>query len=75
MTSKVCDMLNDIFEKGTESPTQPGGRGVNVPGAVSLPQQGEAAGLTVLSEEAVIVGKIKLLRMRAPTASTRDAAN
>jgi general secretion pathway protein D len=58
--NKVCDMLKDIFEKGTESPTQPGVRKVNVPGAVPQPQQAEGAGLNVLSEEAIIVGKIKL---------------
>jgi type II secretion system protein D len=58
--SKVCDMLKDIFEKGTESPTQPGVRRVNVPAAVPQPQQVEGAGLGVLSEEAIIVGKIKL---------------
>jgi len=58
--SKVCDMLKDIFEKGTESPTQPGVRSVKVPGAIPQPQQAEAPGLGVLSEEAIIVGKIKL---------------
>jgi general secretion pathway protein D len=58
--SKVCDMLKDIFEKGTESPTQPGVRRVNMPAAVPQPQQVEGAGLAVLSEEAIIVGKIKL---------------
>src|ERR1043165_2425324 len=58
--SKVSDMLKDIFEKGTESPTQPGVRRVNVPGGVPQPQPVEAAGLNVLSEEAIIVGKIKL---------------
>ena len=58
--SKVADMLKDIFEKGTESPTQPGVRRVNVPAAVPQPQQVEGAGLGVLSEEAIIVGKIKL---------------
>jgi len=58
--SKVNDMLKDIFEKGTESPTQPGVRRVNVPAAVPQPQQVEGAGLGVLSEEAIIVGKIKL---------------
>jgi general secretion pathway protein D len=57
--SKVCDMLKDIFEKGSESPTQPGVRRVNVP-AVPQPQLAEGAGLGVLSEEAIIVGKIKL---------------
>ena len=58
--SKVADMLKDIFEKGTESPTQPGVRNVKVPGAVPQPQQIEGAGLNVLSEEAIVVGKIKL---------------
>jgi len=58
--SKVSDMLKDIFEKGTESPTQPGVRRVNMPAAVPQPQQVEGAGLGVLSEEAIIVGKIKL---------------
>jgi general secretion pathway protein D len=58
--SKVSDMLKDIFEKGTESPTQPGVRRVNVPAAVPQPQPAEAGGLGVLSEEAIIVGKIKL---------------
>ncbi len=58
--SKVCDMLKDIFEKGTESPTQPGVRSVKVPGAVPQPVQAEGVGLGVLSEEAIIVGKIKL---------------
>src|SRR5882762_372490 len=58
--SKVADMLKDFFEKGTESPNQPGVRSVKVPGAVPQPQQVEGAGLNVLSEEAIIVGKIKL---------------
>ncbi len=57
--TKVCDMLKDIFEKSTESPTQPGVRNVRVPGAVPQPQAAEAGGLP-LSEEAIIVGKIKL---------------
>ncbi len=58
--TKVCDMLKDIFEKGTESPTQPGVRSVKVPGAVPQPVPVEAGGLAVLSEEAIVVGKIKL---------------
>src|SRR5581483_2760904 len=57
--TKVCDMLKDIFEKSTESPTHPGVRNVRVPGAVLQPQAAEAGGLP-LSEEAIIVGKIKL---------------
>jgi type II secretion system protein D len=58
--SKVCDMLKDIFEKGTETPGQPGVRSVKVPGAVPQPMPAEAGGMGVLSEEAVIVGKIKI---------------
>jgi general secretion pathway protein D len=61
--TKVCDMLNDIFEKGQESSTQPGIRTVRPgvkTGAVPQPVPAEAPGLGVLSEEAIIVGKIKL---------------
>src|SRR5437764_1376270 len=58
--SKVVDMLNEVFEKGSQTPGQPGGvRSVKVPGAVPQPMQVEAGG-GLLSEEAVIVGKIKL---------------
>ena len=57
---KVVDMLKEIFEKGDQVP-QPGGirraRGVIPPGA----QQGnEDEGGAVLSEDSLIVGKIKL---------------
>jgi general secretion pathway protein D len=58
--SKVVDMLKDIFEKGTETPGQPGVRNLKVPGAVPQPMPIESGGAGVLSEEAVIVGKIKL---------------
>src|SRR5215472_1266984 len=58
--SKVVDMLKEIFEKGAETPGQPGVRGVKVPGAVPQPVPVEAGGGGVLSEEAVIVGKIKV---------------
>jgi len=58
--TKVVDMLKDIFEKGTETPGQPGVRGVKVPGGVPQPMPAEAGGGGLLSEEAVIVGKIKL---------------
>jgi type II secretion system protein D len=58
--SKVVDMLKEIFEKGTETPGQPGVRNVKVPGAVPQPVPIESGGAGVLSEEAVIVGKIKL---------------
>src|SRR5207245_5983800 len=48
------------FEKSTETtPGQPGVRAVKMPGAVPQPVSVEAGG-GILSEEAVIVGKIKL---------------
>jgi general secretion pathway protein D len=59
--SKVVDMLKEIFEKGTETPGQPGVRSVKVPGNVPQPVPVEAGGAGVLSEEAVIVGKIKVI--------------
>src|SRR6266513_633425 len=59
--SKVVDMLKEIFEKGTETPGQPGVRTVKgVPGGVPQPMPVESGGGGVLSEEAVIVGKIKI---------------
>jgi general secretion pathway protein D len=60
--TKVVDMLKDIFEKGTQSTTQPGIRSVRVPQPVPqpMPVETETGGLAGLSEEAVIVGKIKL---------------
>jgi type II secretion system protein D len=57
--SKVVDMLKDIFEKSTETPGQPGVRSVKVPGAPPQPMPVEGGG-SLLSEEAIIVGKIKL---------------
>jgi len=57
--SKVVDMLKEIFEKGTET-GQPGVRSVKVPGAVPQPVPVEYGGAGILSEEAIIVGKIKL---------------
>lgn len=66
--SKVVDMLKDVFEK-TDKSTQPGQAGYR-PGVrpvvnpnMPVPQQaevGEVAGLTALTEESVIVGKIKI---------------
>jgi general secretion pathway protein D len=60
--SKVVDMLKDIFEK-TDKTGAPGGvRGVR-PGQPNVPQpveSSELAGLTALTEESVVVGKIKL---------------
>jgi len=58
--SKVVDMLKEIFEKSTETPGQPGVRQVKMPGAQPQPMPVEAGGGTLLSEEAIIVGKIKL---------------
>ena len=65
--SKVVDMLKDIFEKGdkTGQPGQPGYGGVRGvrPGQPNVPQPAETselAGLTALTEESVVVGKIKL---------------
>jgi len=60
--TKVCEMLKDIFEKGGQPSTQPGIRSVKLPGAVPqpVPVESEAVGLAGLSEEAVVVGKIKL---------------
>ena len=58
--SKVVDMLKDIFEKGDQTPGQPGVRGVKVPGAVPQPMPVGDSGGGLLSEESVIVGKIKI---------------
>ena len=60
--TKVCDMLKEIFEKGGQPTSQPGIRSVRVPPSVPqpIPVENEPGGLTGLSEEAVVVGKIKL---------------
>ncbi len=58
--AKVVDMLKEIFEKGTETTGgQPGVRGVKVPGGVPQPVSVEGGG-GLLSEESIIVGKIKI---------------
>jgi general secretion pathway protein D len=66
--TKVCDTLKDIFEKGNDQnrPAGPGGalgrgvRGIANP-VVPVPQGDTDLGaLTGLSEDSVIVGKIKL---------------
>src|SRR5262249_26623492 len=57
--TKVVDMLKEIFEK-CEAQGQPDARGVKGPGAVPQPVPIETGGGSLLSEEAVIVGKIKL---------------
>jgi len=58
--SKVVDMLKEILEKGAETSGQQGVRGVKVPGGVPQPIPVESGGGGLLSEEAVIVGKIKI---------------
>ena len=62
--TKVTDMLKDIFEKDGSQQTggQPGVRNVKVPTSVPqpVPVGSEGRALGVLSEEAVVVGKIKL---------------
>ena len=57
--AKVVDMMKEIFEKGTETTGQPGVRGVKVPGGVPQPVSVEGGG-GLLSEESIIVGKIKI---------------
>ena len=65
--SKVVDLLKDIFEKGTQpSGVQPL-PGAGVRGVRTQPQQPQAVpvesdlgALTALTEEAVVVGKIKI---------------
>jgi len=65
--SKVVDMLKDIFEKNTDQPTRPGVpggvrnvRGVGNPVVPNPAGEIEQTGLAALSEDSVIVGKIKL---------------
>jgi type II secretion system protein D len=60
--TKVTEMLNDIFEKDSQQTSQPGVRSVKVPPSVPqpMPVGAEGKALGVLSEEAVVVGKIKL---------------
>jgi general secretion pathway protein D len=66
--SKVVDTLKDIFEKGTEQnrPAGPGGgpvrgvRGVANPVLPVAQGEGDLGALTGLSEDSIIVGKIKL---------------
>jgi general secretion pathway protein D len=65
--SKVVEMLNAVFgkEEKTGGGQYPGGvRGVRPGGAPNVPAQAaevsEVGGLTALTEEAVVVGKIKL---------------
>jgi general secretion pathway protein D len=66
--SKVVDMLDKIFEKGTQPSGQPGLPGQpgirNVRPNVPMPQpanvESDVGLLTALTEESIVVGKIKL---------------
>ena len=60
--TKVTDMLKDIFEKDSQQTSRLGIRSVRVPPSVPQPMPVETGGGegNGLSEEAVIVGKIKL---------------
>ncbi|MBA3962081.1 MAG: hypothetical protein H0X40_09290 [Chthoniobacterales bacterium] len=61
--TKVVDMLKEIFDKGTGTTPAVGGiRGVRngVPIPPNVPQGDEDSGNAVLSEDSLIVGKIKL---------------
>jgi len=68
--SKVVDMLKDVFEKGAQSnptgaPGAPGGvrnvrQGVPPPPQQPVPFEADIGSLTALSEDSVVVGKIKL---------------
>ncbi|MGI9087304.1 MAG: secretin N-terminal domain-containing protein [Chthoniobacterales bacterium] len=67
--SKVVDMLKDVFEKGNQPPNgapAPGGIRTVRPGVPAPPQQpvafegNDLGGLTALSEDSIVVGKIKL---------------
>src|SRR5207302_2765029 len=61
--SKVVDMLKDIFEKSEKTGAGPGGVRTVRSGQPNVPQPvetAELAGLTALTEESVVVGKIKI---------------
>ena len=59
--TKVTDMLKDIFEKDSQQTSRLGVRSVRVPPSMPQPMPVETGGeVSGLSEEAVIVGKIKL---------------
>src|SRR6202043_739049 len=61
--SKVGDLLKDIFGKGdkTRGAQYPAGvRGVRAPVPQPVPVENDVGALTALTEESVVVGKIKL---------------
>lgn len=57
---KVVDMLKDIFEKNDQGPVTPGVRRHGMINPAPQGQGGEEEGGAVLSEESLIVGKIRL---------------
>ena len=71
--TKVVEMLKEVFEKGAQPPTQgvPGqppvgaqAAGKNIRPVAPIPQKeeivSELSGLTALSEDSIVVGKIKI---------------
>ena len=67
--SKVVDMLKEVFERGQQQPVGvapvPGGVRNVRPGVQQPPQQpvayeGDIGGLTALSEDSIVIGKIKI---------------
>jgi general secretion pathway protein D len=69
--SKVVEMLKDVFDKGgatttTTTTVQPGVRPVRPPNNVPAPQaqqltvEGDLSAFTALSEDSIVVGKIKI---------------
>jgi general secretion pathway protein D len=68
--SKVVEMLKDVFDKGgattTATNVQPGVRPVRPPNNVPVPQvqqlsvEGDLSAFTALSEDSIVVGKIKI---------------
>jgi general secretion pathway protein D len=65
--SKVVEMLKEVFDKGgttTTTTVQPGVRPVRPPQVPQAPQvvqlEGDLSALTALSEDSIVVGKIKI---------------
>ncbi len=62
--SKVVDMLKDVFEKGqgqgSNQPAAPGIRPVRTPIVPQASLEPDVGALTALTEESVVVGKIKM---------------
>ena len=65
--TKVVELLKEIFEKGQQTSVQPGAPGGGIrpvrpqqPAPTQASIEGDLSALTALSEEAVVVGKIKI---------------